>query len=70
MNHTGPELRVNLGYGYLRYRIPSKNDAIRILVLLRRCNCGLYYNMNDSNPIITMRYIQQYNEVKKILDAL
>jgi hypothetical protein len=60
-----PELRFNLGYGYLRLRIATKADAIRILILLRGCKSGLYYDQNDD--IIWAKTLKHYSDINKIL---
>lgn len=62
-----PELRFNLGYGYLKLNIKSKNDAIKILILTRHCKGGLFYNMNNPDDIIIIKN-SIYNEVVKILE--
>lgn len=62
-----PELRFNLGYGYLRLRIASEADMIRILVLTRNCKSGFTYNKNDSDGIIWAKTLAQYNEILRIL---
>ena len=62
-----PELRFNLGYGYLKLRIASKQDAIHILVLLRGCKSGFYYNKNDTEQIIWAKTLKHYSEINKIL---
>ncbi len=62
-----PELRVNLGYGYLKLRIKTKMDAIKILILTRHCGAALYYNINDPYGIILLGNAG-YNEVVKILE--
>jgi hypothetical protein len=63
-----PELRLNLGYGYLKHTIPSKQAAIKLLVRLRGSNSGFYYNQNDpDNCIILAKTLQGYNEIVKVL---
>lgn len=63
-----PELRFNMGSnGYLGLRIASPEDAIKILVLLRGCKSGLYYNKNSEEGIIWSNTLKHYNEINKIL---
>ncbi len=62
-----PELRFNLGNGYLRLRIISQDDMIRILVLTRQCKSGLFYNKNDSEGIVYAKTLEHYNEILRIL---
>jgi hypothetical protein len=61
-----PELRFQLGYGYLRLRILSREDAIKILVLTRGCGAGLYYDQRTNNLIIA-KSLRPYSEINKIL---
>jgi hypothetical protein len=61
------ELRFNLGYGYLRLRIASKQDAIKIMVLLRGCKSGFYYNQNDSEQLIWANTLKHYSDINKLL---
>lgn len=61
-----PELRFNLGHGYLRLTL-SKNDMIKALVTLRHCNAGLYYNQNDTNPVVAHNV--DYTKITKALLA-
>jgi hypothetical protein len=61
-----PELRFNLGYGYLRLRLPSRADAIKMLVLTRGCGAGLYYN-EHANNLIYAKTLKPYCEMNKIL---
>jgi len=62
-----PELRFNLGHGHLTFRIHSKQDAIKILVLLRHCNTGFYYNQNDADMTIIAKTLKNYNQINKTL---
>ena len=61
-----PELRFNLGYGYLKLRLPSRADAVKVLVLLRGCKAGFYYDMRANN-IIVAKTLQTYSDINKIL---
>ena len=65
-----PELRLDLGYGYLKYPIASKQAAIKLLVRLRHCKSGFYYNQNDpDNCIILAKTLQGYNEILKVIQS-
>jgi len=59
------EIRFNLGHGYLKLRIPSRTDAMKILVLLRELNAGLYYDASANNIILCP--VSQYSHISKIL---
>ena len=59
------EMRFNLGHGYLKLRIPSRTDAMKILVLLRELNTGLYYDARANNIILCPT--SQYSKISKIL---
>jgi hypothetical protein len=61
-----PELRFNLGYGYLRLRLPSRTDAIKMLVLTRGCGAGLYYD-RCANNFIYAKTLKPYSDINKIL---
>lgn len=61
-----PELCFNLGYGYLRLRLPSRADAMKVLVLLRGCGAGLYYDAKANN-IIMAKTLKPYSDINKIL---
>ena len=62
------ELRFNLGYGYLRLRIKSKQDAIKLLVLLRGYNYGFYYNQNSREEyVFWAKNLKSYCEINKLL---
>jgi hypothetical protein len=58
------ELRWNLGYGYLRLRIPPE-DTIKILVLTRGSGQGFYYK--EGNPIIWAKTLVGSDPCKKLL---
>lgn len=65
-----PELRLNLGHGYLRYPIASKQAAIKLLVRLRHTNSGFYYNQNDPETcIILAKTLQGYNDIMKVIQS-
>ncbi len=64
-----PELRYNLGYGYLRYAVPTKDKMITLLVKLRNCKGGFYYNQNDNEGITWSKNINSYNDVLKTLNS-
>lgn len=58
------ELRWNLGYGYLRLRIPEA-DTIKILTLVRGCGCGFSYRVG--NPVIWAKTLTGSEACKKLL---
>lgn len=62
-----PELRFNLGRGYLRLRIQSNDDALKLVILLRHCNSGLFYNKSDPQGLIEAKTLKQFNEITKCL---
>ncbi len=62
-----PELHFDLGYGYLKLNIKSEFDAIKILILTRKCKAGLFYNINNKEGIITAKN-SSYTEIVKILE--
>jgi hypothetical protein len=64
-----PELRYNLGHGYLRYPVSTKDKMISLLVKLRHCKGGFCYNINDKDGICWSKNIQSYTEVLKTLNA-
>ncbi len=61
------ELRFHLGHGYLRLRIASGADMIRILILTRNCKSGLTYNKNSSEKIVWAKTLEHYNDILRIL---
>ena len=61
-----PELRFNLGHGYLRYHVPTKMDMIAFLVKLRHCKSGFYYNQNDEDGIVWAKTLAYYNDILKL----
>lgn len=61
-----PELRFNLGYGYLR-RYFTKDEMIAFLVNSRHCKSGFYYNQNDENMIVFAKTLAHYNDILKLI---
>ena len=66
---TTPELRWNLGYGYLRLRLPSETDAIKVLVLLRGCNSGFCY-IAGGDGIMWAKTLEGQVAAKKLLQKV
>ncbi len=63
-----PELRwpVYRNSGYLRLRIPSEADAIKILVLTRGCAQGFCF-IQGSDGIIWAKTVKNSSETMKLL---
>lgn len=58
------ELRWDLGYGYLRLRIPPE-DTIKILAITCRSGQGFYYKIGE--PVIWAKTLSGMETCKKLL---
>ena len=54
--------------GYFTFKIHSKEDAIKILVLLRDTQSGFYYNINNPDDVYIKGTTTNYmDKIVKIL---
>jgi hypothetical protein len=62
------ELRFQLGYGYLRLHLHTREDALKVVVLLRDCETGFFFDRNLKGPLVLQpRTLEHYSKITKLL---